>query len=156
MQDRNQGGTGKHTAGPNRNPNPAGAPRDPASDPARTRGAGTTHGVGAAPGAPGTRDTVGARDTVGTRETVGARDTRDTRGARTTPGARGAPYDPKDAGATGHHAGARTPVSGDREAPGAGSDFVKRSGTWRTMKSWQPWVLIGAAVVLVIIGLMVL
>jgi hypothetical protein len=152
MQDRNQTGTGKHPAGPNRNPNPAGAPRDPASDPARTRGAGTTHGVGAAPGAPasaaGTRDTAGVRDT---------RDTpRDTRGGRTTPGGRGAPFDPKDAGATGHHAGARTPVRGDREAPGPGSDFVKRTGTWRTMKSWQPWVLIGAAVLLVIIGVMVL
>jgi hypothetical protein len=42
------------------------------------------------------------------------------------------------------------------KAPGPGSDFVKGSGTWRSMKSWQPWVLIGAAVLLVIIGLWVL
>jgi hypothetical protein len=137
MQDRNQAGTGKHTAGPGRNPNPA-APRDPAAgDPARTRG------PGAAPGAPRPRD---ERDPVD----------RDLRGgAHTTPGARGAPYDPKNAGATGTHGDVRAGRTTGK-APGPGSDFVKGSGTWRSMKSWQPWVLIGAAVLLVIIGLWVL
>jgi hypothetical protein len=65
------------------------------------------------------------------------------------------PLDPKDTGAVGYTGAGSTPRT-DQEAPGAGSDFVKRSGTWRSMKSWQPWALIGAAVLLVIIGLIVL
>jgi hypothetical protein len=67
-------------------------------------------------------------------------------GARTA-GRTNIPHDPKDAGVSGRATG---------EAPGPGSDFVKRSGTFRTMKSWQPWALAIAAVVLIVIGVMVL
>jgi hypothetical protein len=67
-------------------------------------------------------------------------------GARTT-GGRNVPHDPKDAGVAGQARG---------EAPGPGSKYVKDSGTFRTMKSWQPWALAIAAVVLIVIGVMVL
>jgi hypothetical protein len=71
-------------------------------------------------------------------------------------GARGVPDDPKDAGYTGSAGTARTTTRTEGEAPGPGSKFVKGSGTFRTMKSWQPWALAIAAVVLIVIGVMVL
>jgi hypothetical protein len=133
MQDRNQTGHDKNPAG--RNPNPAGA---------RGSGHKTPRAGSDAPRVDSRVDSDAERRADKDRRPDISR----------APGNR-PPLDPKDTGAVGYRGAGTTPRT-ERDAPGAGSDFVKRSGTWRTMKSWQPWALIGAAVVLVIIGLIVL
>jgi hypothetical protein len=133
MQDRNQTGHDRNPAG--RNPNPAGLQkghRVSGQKPPRT-------------GADAPRvDSDAERRADPDRRPDISR----------APGER-TPMDPKDTGATGQHGLGTTPRT-ERDAPGPGSQFVRGSGTWRSMKSWQPWALIGAAVLLVIIGLIVL
>jgi hypothetical protein len=146
MQDRNQTGHDRNPAG--RNPNPAGTPKGPRVSDQKPPRAGA--------------------DAPRVDSDAERRADRDRRPDISRAGER-APIDPKDTGVTGHHGRTVTGQPGatgqhglgatprtEREAPGAGSQFVKGSGTWRSMKSWQPWALLGAAVLLVIIGLIVL